>query len=148
LLNGNEMFIDYISIIRSVNGGVVPKRLSILAPMESPLTVKRLDETSLLIRPQGGFIPLMMDRFFRDPKTPFKSGQIIPEPDFDVEVRKITADGRPAEALFRFKLPLQHHSLRFLYLASNGFHQFELPAIGQEKNIPALFNVKDITSMY
>ena len=148
LLNGNEMFIDYISIIRSEKGGVLPKRLSILAPMWSPLTVKRLDENSLLIRPRDGFIPLMVDRFFRDPRTPFKAGQIIAESDFDVEVRKITADHRPAEARFRFKLPLQDHSLRFLYLTSSGFHQFELPAIGQEKTIPGLLEVKEIISIY
>jgi hypothetical protein len=148
LLNGNELLTDYIPIIRSVNGGVIPKRLFFLAPMWGPMIVKRIDEHSLLIRPRDGFIPLTIDRLFRDTRSPFQPGQIIPGSVFDVEVREITADGRPAEAVFRFKLPLQDRSLRFLYLANNGFHQFEFPAVGQEKTIPGLLEVKDIIHIY
>jgi hypothetical protein len=43
----------------------------------------------------------------------------------------MTADGRPAEATFRFDRPLEDGSLRWLAWGPLGFESFSLPDRGQ-----------------
>lgn len=135
-INGNEMFVDYIVIIRSAEGGVVPGRLTFLAPMWRKLTLKRLDDATLLIRPEEGFIPRPIDRLVRRLDPPFRPGQKIAGKDFTVEVLEVTPDGRPAAAVFHFHRPLQDPSLRFMFFAPTGLKRFELPEVGGAATIP------------
>jgi len=52
-------------------------------------------------------------------------------------VTAITADGRPAEAAFRFDVPLEDASLRWLWWQDGEFRPFTPPAVGQTLEIPA-----------
>jgi hypothetical protein len=52
-----------------------------------------------------------------------------------VEVTDLTADGRPAEAVFRFDQPLESSSLRWLCFRGNCFEPFVPPSIGHEATI-------------
>ena len=52
-----------------------------------------------------------------------------------VEITDLTADGRPAEAVFRFDQPLESPSLHWLCFRGNSFEPFMPPPIGQETTI-------------
>jgi hypothetical protein len=47
------------------------------------------------------------------------------------EVVGLTGDGRPAEVAFRFEVPLEDGSLRWLCYRDGRFVPFALPAVGQ-----------------
>ena len=51
-------------------------------------------------------------------------------------VTAITADGRPAEAAFRFDVPLEDAALRWLWWHDGEFRPFTPPAVGQTMEIP------------
>ena len=52
-----------------------------------------------------------------------------------VTITSLTADGRPAEATFRFDVPLESPSLLWLCFRGGGFEPFTPPAVGQEAEI-------------
>ena len=52
-----------------------------------------------------------------------------------VTITSLTADGRPAEATFRFDVPLESPSLLWLCFRGDGFEPFTPPAVGQEVEI-------------
>ena len=62
------------------------------------------------------------------------------------EVTALTADGRSAETTFRFAVPLEAPSLRWLQWKAGVFVPFTLPAIGQEIELrqpnPALWPLR------
>ena len=140
LLQGNEIFVSHLPFIRTLEGGVVPKRISFLAQMWRKMTVKRLDDSTLLIRPVEGFIPRPVDRFFRHLDPPFKPGQKIECTEFTVEVLEVTPDGRPAAAAFRFKLPFDDPSLRLIYFGPKGIDRFKPPELGAETTFPGVLD--------
>ena len=53
-----------------------------------------------------------------------------------VTINSLTADGRPAEAMFRFDVPLESPSLLWLCFRGDGFEPFIPSAVGQEAEIP------------
>jgi hypothetical protein len=52
-----------------------------------------------------------------------------------VTITELTADGRPAEATFRFDVPLESPSLVWLCFRGNRFERFTPPAVGQDVEI-------------
>jgi hypothetical protein len=51
-------------------------------------------------------------------------------------VTALTPDGRPAEAAFRFNVPLEDRALRWLVWRDGEFQPFALPAIGETIELP------------
>jgi len=54
-----------------------------------------------------------------------------------VEIMEVTGDGRPALAAFRFSRPLEDPSLRWVRWEGEAYVPFELPGVGEEREIPA-----------
>ena len=52
-----------------------------------------------------------------------------------VTITSLTGDGRPAEAAFRFDVPLESQSLLWLCFRGDRFEPFTPPAVGQEVEI-------------
>ena len=52
-----------------------------------------------------------------------------------IEITDWTEDGRPAEATFRFHVPLEDRSLRWLQFSAEGFAPFPLPGIGKTASV-------------
>ena len=129
-VTGSELPVAYTQVIRRVRGRTFPQRVSLLASAASENAITREDEHTLRIEPEGGFLRSSMDRVTRYPRGGFSAGQTISRPDFDVRVSRLTRDGRPASATFRFRRTLDDPSLIWLAFVDGEAIPFELPPIG------------------
>ena len=99
------------------------------------MTISRLDERTLAIRPARGYLDHVMDRLFRTERRALVLGEQVKLSGMTVEITDLTPDGRPAEAVFRFDEPLDSPSLRWLCFRGNSFETFVPPPVGQEITI-------------
>jgi hypothetical protein len=76
-----------------------------------------------------------MDRLFRTERRALVLGEHVKLSGMTVEITALTADGRPAEAVFQFDEPLESHLLRWLCFRGNRFEPFMPPSVGQEVTI-------------
>jgi hypothetical protein len=125
----------YLIFRRALSGQPVPRHTRVLAPAIPSVTVRRLDERTLAIRPARGYLDHVMDRLFRTERRALVLGEHVKLSGMTVEITDLTADGRPAEAVFRFDEPLESPSLRWLCFRGNRFEPFMPPPIGQEYTI-------------
>ena len=153
----------YLLPLRQVYEQSVPAHLRILAPAHTAVAVTRLDETSLLIKPESGFLlptqlnlqsdlkpfPLAHiaytyrygDAFFRENSMQMPLDGIVELPGMQVEVNSLTVDGRPWEARMVFDRPLEDSSLNWLQWdwVSATYEPFLIPEVGQTVQVPGPF---------
>jgi len=130
-VSGQEFPVAYTPIVRWVEGVPAPRRTALLASFASDNRVVRLDERTLLIEPERGFLADGSDRLERSLDPPFTVGDRIAMPDFTAEVRTVTDDGRPRSVVFRFNRPLEDPQYRWLKWGEQGAEAFELPAVDE-----------------
>jgi hypothetical protein len=133
----SAMHAHYVSILRSLHGEPAPKHTRVLAPAVPSITIHRPDERSLRIRPEAGYLKFPFDRLFRNADHPLTVGDRIELTGMQVEVTALTSDGRPAEALFVFDVPLEDPSLRWLRYEERQFVPFTPPAVGETVTLDA-----------
>ena len=63
-------------------------------------------------------------------------GERVVIPGVRIQVTKLTADGRPAEASFTFDRPLEDASLRWVRWSNGVYEPFDLPPIGGTITLP------------
>lgn len=115
----------------------IPHRIRMLSGNVSPLTVTRLDEYTLLIRPDAGFLPdtskpvfglpenvpdihvghfmHKVNQGYRDERNPMKVGEQIVLSDLVIEITEVSEIGLPTEVKFTFDRPLEDESFKWLY---------------------------------
>jgi len=142
-VNGLDTVIAGFAGARLVEGGAVPRQSEVLASMIDECEVSRVDERTLRIRPERGFLAQDGDRLMRSVDLPFEQGERIRRPAFDVVVLEVTDDGRPAVAEFHFNEPLEHPSLRWFYWKDGAVEPFPLPQVGHritvERSMPRIY---------
>lgn len=122
----------YSTIIWETNGQPVPRHTRILTSSNNqPVTVYRPDENTLFVRPTWGYMAWFPDRLFRTKKHALALGEKVKLTGMTVEITKLTKDGRPKEAAFKFDVPLEDASLRWLKFKDGDFIPFTPPPIGQ-----------------
>jgi hypothetical protein len=126
---------SYLLLLQEQNGRPVPRHVRVLAPAFPAVTVRRLDERSLAIRPKRGYLRWALDRVFRSDRRPLATGEQVRLSGMTVTIDSLTADGRPDEATFRFDVPLESPDLLWLCFRGDGFEPFIPPAVGQEVEI-------------
>jgi hypothetical protein len=102
------------------------------------LRIQRVDETTLRMRPSAGFLSSFTQMMLRSPNRPIELGQLIALSDVTIEVSALTADGRPAEILVRFAVPLEHPSLQWLQWGKHDYVPFRVPRVGETTVVPAV----------
>ncbi|MBN2474219.1 MAG: hypothetical protein JXB62_06410 [Pirellulales bacterium] len=143
--------------LRYDQGRPPPRRALCLNSAASPAIVHRCDATTLAVRPRGGYLrpsgcwpddaepapPVhllylmqLLDRLPRDQRRPLQLGEQIELTDATVEITAMTDDGRPAEATFRFRVPLEDPSLRWLRMTPRGWVPITPPKIGETVEYP------------
>lgn len=120
---------------RILNGQPAPMRVRVLAPGTVPIHVRRQDERTLIVRPEGGFLAAAFDDVFRGPAHPLAKGERIELTGITIRIVELTADARPAEVEFRFSVPLEDASLRWLQWDGEGYADFVPPAVGEDVRI-------------
>ena len=116
---------------REARGLPVPHGIRFLASGWQPVELRRLDDRTLIVHPADGFITELFERLFRDERNPMRVGQRVDLSGVTVEVTQIADHWRPAEAAFRFAVPLEDDSLRWLAWSDGQFQPFTPPSIGE-----------------
>ncbi|MBU0754012.1 MAG: hypothetical protein KJ645_02665, partial [Planctomycetes bacterium] len=124
----------------------------------NPIHIRRDDERTLVIRPEGGFLAApgsqrpgreverilfdqhcgfqAVDRLYRD-SSPMTKGGRIELLGIAVEITEVTPDGRPAEAVFHFATKLENRFFQWLRWEDGVFVPFAVPAVGERVTLPA-----------
>jgi hypothetical protein len=119
-----------LPLLRALDGMPVPRHTRVLAPALPRVTVRRLDDRTLSIRPVRGYLSWILDQLFRGKRHPLALGQKVALTGMTVEITALTEDDRPAEATFRFDRPLEDATLCWLCYRENGFEPFTPPGVG------------------
>ncbi len=156
----------YLMPLRRVRGQSIPEHLRILAPAHTEIEITRLDPKSIILKPEAGFlVPTQID--LQNDLKPFPIAHIaytyrygdaafrenghmplggnVALPGMNVEVRSLTHDGRPWEALVTFERALEDPSLSWLVWdwETNSYIPFEIPAVGQTVIVEGPFEASD-----
>ncbi len=138
VVNGPSAFhIGWLPIMCQSAGYPVPKHTRGISPSMAAVTIKREDANTLVVQPEAGFLTHPGDQLFRGDQVPLALGDVVELADVAVEVSGIGENGKPSEATFRFDVPLEDDSLRWLYWKEGKFVPFPLPAVGQSVSLPA-----------
>ncbi len=121
---------------RIVDGQPLPKTTLIMSPATTPLAVRRLDDSSLVLHPKSGYFSTPLSLLSYNMKHPLKQGEKIELPSASITIKELTEDGRPAEILFRFRVPLEDQSLKWIYWEGGKFKEFHPPEIGESIVLP------------
>ena len=125
-----------VPIALSSMGKPVPRHCRELCAGVNDLDVGRLDERTLVLRPDNSLLDSAWTTAFRNPRQdPFHAGDRVALEGMGVEVTAVTPDGRPAEMVFRFDRPLEDSSLRWIAYQNGRYASFKPPAPGQTVHI-------------
>jgi len=108
------MFVTYISPERMLQGLPMSRHVRALSATPVPVTLTRLDDNSLRIRYEDGPFIGPLGTLWRGPDRPMHVGQVVEVEGMTAEVAEITESGEPREVLFRFDVPLEDASLRWV----------------------------------
>ncbi|HOW71451.1 MAG TPA: hypothetical protein PKY77_12680 [Phycisphaerae bacterium] len=138
VVNPPEALVLMESVLKwSADGQPLPRRLRALTSSRlQPVEVQRLDEQTLTLRPKAGFLNGLADPLVRGPDRPLAVGQRIELSGMTVEITQLGPDQRPTEALFRFHVPLEDKSLRWLQWRDGRFETFIPPPVGRKVRLP------------
>ena len=115
-----------------------PGRTRLLAESFADVSVTRLDEVTLRLHIDGGFLDSKMHRLLRGPSRPFHQGDVVELSNMTATVNEITGDGRPRTVTFRFAAPLE--SPEWLWMRGEGFRfvDWTPPRVGETVVVPAV----------
>jgi hypothetical protein len=117
---------------RQLQGVPRPRHFRLLANSYGMLRVTRVDERTLRVRPQHGFLDNELLRMVRGLSRPFHAGDEVVLSDMRVSVREALPDGRAAEADFSFGVALEDPSLLWMRLQAGGtLRPWAPPAVGE-----------------
>ena len=127
----SDMLAGYIQPELSGRMQPHPEHIRWLASGASQLEITREDARTLRIKPEGGFFPTLGERMLRDPSRAMPPGTTVQLSGIKIEVLSALPDGRPAEARFRFDVPLEDASISWMQWKDIRYVPFTPPAIGQ-----------------
>jgi hypothetical protein len=134
-----DPFASYVPVQRSVLGIPRARNQFWLADGSTELQITRVDERSLRLRPERGFMIFPTERLFRNTRRrPFHPGDVVTLPELEVTIEEVTPDGRPTVALARLHRPLEDAGYSILAWEGAGYRPFTPPAIGAEATLPAV----------
>jgi hypothetical protein len=138
-INGHDFPSVYTYIIRLTDETApAPKRVAILGPMSTAVSVTRENELTLVIEAEDGWLRTPIDRLMRRADARFHAGQRVSTGLFDAEIRRISVDGRPEVVAFVFHRPLDDPSHRWVAWRDGRLEEVSPPAVGDETRLAAV----------
>jgi hypothetical protein len=128
---------NFASVVRRSNEGVSPRRWRCLGVSADAVRVTRVDRATLRLAPAEGYLRYFEDTNVRSRQVPFARGDRVELADFTITIAATTEDDRPAEVEYRFAVPLEDPSLRWLVWQGGGYRPFVPPAVGASLVLPA-----------
>ena len=123
--------------LRGLAGKKMPHRTLVLSAGMAALSVTRIDDRTIDLHPDGGFLTDPMSVALRGPDFPMHVGDEVALAGVTATVLSVDA-GRPLAARFHFDSPLQDGDRRWVMWRGSGFVPFALPRIGETIAVPAL----------
>jgi hypothetical protein len=102
----------------------------VLGSSEKDIVIKRIDDHTLELRAEGGYLADPFASHFRGPGHPFSAGDEVRLLNHTVTVSEVTGDGRPLRVRVRFDLPLTDPTLHHVAWDGEDYAVVELPARG------------------
>lgn len=99
------------------------------------VTVKRIDHLTLEVE-SGAYLALG-DRVCRNEEHPLKIGETVMLSRMTATVLSVTEDQRPERVAFRFEVPLEDSSLRWLCWKHGEYVPWTPPKVGDEITLKA-----------
>jgi hypothetical protein len=123
--------------LRLIAAGVRhPKHINWLATASSDLKVTRLDEHTLRIEPEHGFLYSAPEQHYRGDTRSLPAGSRVELSMFTATVVSSLPDGRPRAVDFRFNRSLEDASaLRVLHFENGRLEVTQAPAVGETRVI-------------
>jgi len=119
-------------LLRLTDGMPVPKYCRLLTAGNHRTEIKRIDDQTLLVTAEDGFMSPPWAPAFRNLKAaPMHQGQTVALDGMIVEVVSVAQDGRPREMLFRFDAPLEDASFQWLAYRDGHYVEFVVPRVGE-----------------
>jgi hypothetical protein len=135
----SDALVGYIPITRQSRGVPCPRHLYWLATGTTPVTFERLDERTLRVAPDGGYLRYEVDQMTRSADArPFAVGDRIALTGLDIEIETITSDGRPRTVLARFATSADDPSLTWLRWEGKAYVAYRPPPVGSRETLPAI----------
>jgi hypothetical protein len=131
-----DIMVSYLQPAREARGVPRPAHLHWLATASSPLTIERVDERTLRVRPERGFLYSSAERHYRGDPRALKVGASVTLSEMTVRVVEVTADGRPQAAEFRFRDQLESGRYRFVRFLDGELVPARLPERGGRVSFP------------
>jgi hypothetical protein len=129
-------YICFLPLIQHANGNPLPRRTIGLLAGEVGVEILRPDPRTLRFELHGGLFDSYLGRLFRDHRQPFEPGDTVELERMRVEVLAADEAGQPTELLFRFPVPLEDPSLRWITWEGRGYVPFTPPAVGETISLP------------
>jgi hypothetical protein len=133
-----------IGPVQHLAGLPAPRRLRTLGASSNAMHIERLDPRTLSIRPTGGLFTDAMSRYYRARTLPFHPGDHVQLDGFSVLVRAVDRTGNPTQLLYRFAVPLEDHSLRWLQWRDGRYHAWSPPRVGSSVSLPAARGIFEV----
>jgi hypothetical protein len=116
-----------------------PGKIRLLATSLGNVSVTRLDEVTLRLRPEHGFYDSRFQQLMRSLSEPFHQGDVVRLSNMTAAVTDVTADGRPLTVDFRFSAPLE--SPEWLWMRGDGLRliNWSPPKLGETVVVKAGF---------
>ena len=138
------LFVAYMSPERILDGLPLPRSVRALSATPVPVVLTRVDESSLQLRYEDGPFIGPLGTLWRGPDRPMFAGQLVELQGMTAEVLEITVSGEPHAVLFRFDVPLEDPSLRWVQWEDGVFVPFAPPAVGDIVRLPAPYSVAEM----
>ena len=119
-------------MLRAANGESFPAYCRELAAGTRHLEVCRTDEQTLVLTMDNAFLENQFTPAFRDTVSdPMHPGETVDATGFHAEVLSVTHSGAPVKVRFRFDVPLEAPSLRWIAYQDGRYGPFTVPKIGE-----------------
>lgn len=137
--------VGLIPAVRQIAGDPVPRRIRVLSVGASPVHVTRVDSHSLDLTIDYGLFSTPISRYFRSSDLGFALGDRFEVADLEIEVRALTQSQGPRLLRYRFALPLEDPSIRWLIWSSSEriYVPWSPPPIGESQSFPASRGIFD-----
>ena len=125
-----------LSVMRAAMKENVPGHCRTLSAGVSAVDVSRRDDRTLVLDLDDSFLTRPLCQVFRDPvANPMKAGDVVRLSGFEAGVEAVTKDGRPTRVAFRFDLPLEDPSLRWVVFKGESYAPFAVPKPGESVHV-------------
>ncbi|UCF68558.1 MAG: hypothetical protein JSV80_04480, partial [Acidobacteriota bacterium] len=133
--------------LRRLEAFPTPRRLRGLVTAPVALDITRVDQHSLSLRFEQGLFQGSTGELFRGPSLPMSAGDRLEVAGMSVELTEVTAKGEPTAATFRFPVPLEDRSLRWVRFDDGLFVPFDPPPIGESVQLEAARGPLEMTDL-